>query len=66
MNPIKTFLKYFIAAAIIYIICIIVTKSTLSNHNIITISIASAAAFAILDRFAPSYIIKDKYFTKME
>jgi hypothetical protein len=57
---IKKLIKYIIFMCIIFSSIIIITKSKVNNIDSLTISLIGTTTFAILDQYAPSYIIKNK------
>jgi len=57
---IKKLLKYTILFCILFISCLFITKSKITNIQSIIISLIGATSFAIIDQYAPSYIINEK------
>jgi hypothetical protein len=60
MFDFKKLLKYIIFLTILYLTIIFVTKSKIDNSDNLTIALVGTVLFAILDQYAPSYIIKEK------
>jgi hypothetical protein len=53
----KKLIKYIIFLTIIYLTIVFVTKSKINFYDNLTISLVGTSVFAILDQYAPSYVI---------
>jgi hypothetical protein len=56
---IKKIIKYIIFMFIIFSSITIITKSKVTYIDSLTISLIGTVTFAILDQYAPSYVVKD-------
>ena len=56
---IKKIIKYIIFMFVIFSSITIITKSKVTYIDSLTISLIGTVTFAILDQYAPSYIIKN-------
>ena len=56
---IKKIIKYVIFMFIIFSSITIITKSKVTHFDSLTISFIGTVTFAILDQYAPSYVVKD-------
>jgi len=56
---IKKIIKYVIFMFIIFSSIIIITKSKINHIESLTISLIGTVTFAILDQYAPSYIVQN-------
>ena len=56
---IKKIIKYIIFMFVIFSSIIIITKSKVTQIDSLTISLIGTVTFAILDQYAPSYVVKD-------
>lgn len=56
----KKLIKYIIFLIIIYICTIFVTKSKLDFYQNLAIGLCGTTTYAILDQYAPSYIIEER------
>ena len=56
---IKKIIKYIIFMFVIFSSITIITKSKVTQIDSLTISLIGTVTFAILDQYAPSYIVKD-------
>jgi hypothetical protein len=56
---IKKIIKYIIFMFVIFSSITIITKSKVTHIDSLTISLIGTVTFAILDQYAPSYIVKD-------
>jgi hypothetical protein len=62
MNIVKKLVKYLILLAVLFISITWITKSTVEIYNRVAISLIGVSTFAILDQYAPSYLIEqDKH-----
>jgi hypothetical protein len=60
MNIGKKLVKYIILLAVLFMSITWITKSKVELYDRITISLIGVSTFAILDQYAPSYIIKQE------
>jgi uncharacterized MnhB-related membrane protein len=56
---IKKIIKYIIFMFVIFSSITIITKSKVTHIDSLTISLIGTVTFAILDQYAPSYVVKD-------
>ena len=56
---IKKIIKYIIFMFVIFSSITIITKSKVTHIDYLTISLIGTVTFAILDQYAPSYVVKD-------
>jgi hypothetical protein len=56
---IKKIIKYIIFMFVIFSSITIITKSKVTYIDSLTISLIGTVTFAILDQYAPSYVVKD-------
>jgi len=62
MNIVKKLVKYLILLAVLFISITWITKSKVEMYNRVAISLIGVSTFAILDQYAPSYLIEqDKH-----
>jgi hypothetical protein len=58
MNIVKKLVKYLILLAVLFISITWITKSKVELYDRIAISLIGVSTFAILDQYAPSYIVE--------
>jgi hypothetical protein len=58
MNIIKKLIKYIILLLVIFSSIIFITKSKINTSDSLLISLIGTTTFAVIDQYAPSYIIK--------
>jgi hypothetical protein len=56
----KKLLKYTVFAVSIFLFVFFITKSKISNFDSLAIALAGTSIFALLDQYAPSYVIEEK------
>jgi hypothetical protein len=60
MNIGKKLVKYTILLAVLFMSITWITKSKVELYDRITISLIGVSTFAILDQYAPSYVIEQE------
>lgn len=60
MNIGKKLIKYTILLAVLFMSITWITKSKIEIYDRIAISLIGVSTFAILDQYAPSYVIEQK------
>jgi hypothetical protein len=60
MSITKKLLKYIITFIVLYISIVFITKSKINKYDSIAISLVGTSTYALIDQYAPSYIIEEK------
>lgn len=60
MSIIKKLIKYIITLVVLFISVVFITKSKVDKFDSMAIALIGTSTYALVDQYAPSYIIKDK------